>query len=94
MARYKVAHIKEQGVDLIIVPVDSSYGLESLNQQQELRDELQRHASSAGLAGTVVLVWKKAFGDMEFLARPQLHPFFVSLTYERVLAIVNREIFW
>lgn len=94
MPRYKVAHIREQGVDLIIIPLHSSYGLESLNQQQELRDELQRRATSAGLAGAVVPVWQTAFGEMQFLAPQQWHRFFASLTYEQILASLNREIFW
>jgi hypothetical protein len=54
MPRFKVAHIREQGVDLIIVPVNADYGLETQNQQEELRDQLQSHATAAGLRGTVV----------------------------------------
>ncbi|HTV58026.1 MAG TPA: hypothetical protein VMJ93_04060 [Verrucomicrobiae bacterium] len=94
MPRYKVAHVKEQGVDLIIVPLDAHYGLEAQNQQEEIRDHLQLRANAAGLVGTVVPVWKDAFGTMLFLAPPNWHPFFKSLTYEQVIGNLNKEIFW
>lgn len=92
MPRYKVAHVKEQGVDLIIAPLDARYGLEAQNQQEEARNKLQICANAAGLAGTVVPVWKDAFGRMLFLAPPNWHPFFKSLTYELVIKNLNKEI--
>jgi len=94
MPRYKVAHVKEQGIDLIIIPVDASFGLEAQNQQEEFREQLEAHAISAGLKGTVVPVWRDAFGTMKFLAPLNWHPFFKGLSYDQVLASLNREIFW
>lgn len=94
MPTYKVAHIREQQTDLIIIPLDARYGLEAQSQQEEARDELQLRANAAGLAGTVVPVWKDAFGRMLFLAPPNWHPFFKSLTYEQVVASINKQISW
>lgn len=94
MPSFKVAHIREQGVDLIIIPLDSRFGLETENQQKDTVNELQVRANAAGLAGTVVPVWKDAFGRMLFLAPQNWHPFFKSLTYERVIASINKSISW
>jgi hypothetical protein len=91
--RYKVAHIREQSVDLIIIPLESAFGNKTIEIQQATIDELQAHASAAGLAGTVVPVWKHG-RDTKFVAPPNSHPFFRSLSYDRVIAMLNREIYW
>jgi hypothetical protein len=94
MPRYKVAHVKEQGIDLIIIPLESSFGSKPAQDQQEIMAEFQLRASGADLAGTVVPVWLDSSGRMGFVAPQRWHPFFASLTYDRVLASINREIFW
>jgi hypothetical protein len=81
MPKYKVAHIKEQGQDMIIVPVDSSFGNKSQEEQNEITFMLQKCATSAGLAGTVVPVWDKGGGRMAFLAPEPWHPFFKTQFY-------------
>ncbi len=58
MTTFKIAHIREQGIDLIIAPLDSTFGSKSKNDQNEIIASLQACASSAGLAGTVVPVWR------------------------------------
>ena len=63
MPRFKVAHIREQGIDLIIVPLDAAFGSKTSEDQQEIIAELQLHASGAGLAGTVVPVWNAGGKD-------------------------------
>jgi hypothetical protein len=94
MPRFKVAHVKEQGIDLIIVPLDSSFGSKSVEAQQEITADLQLHANGANLAGTVVPVWLDSSGRMGFLAPQRWHAFFGSLIYDQVLASLNKEIFW
>lgn len=59
MAQYKLAHIREQGVDLIIIPLDSSFGYKSETDQHDIISSLQACARSAGLAGTVVPIWEE-----------------------------------
>lgn len=93
MPNFKVAHINQQGVDLIIVPLDSAFGDKKLEEQREATSELQTHATAAGLKGTVVPVWDH-LGRMMFIAPKQWHPFFASLNLGQVWASVNREIFW
>lgn len=57
IATYDVAHIREEGVDLIIIPLRSSFGHRTTLEQNETTRYLQACASAAGLAGTVVPVW-------------------------------------
>jgi hypothetical protein len=94
MTRYKVAHLRHQGIDLIIIPLQSSFGTQTVQHQQENISELQARASAAGLAGTVVPVWDSGRGRMAFIAPRNWHRFFRSLDLARVLATLNREISW
>lgn len=84
MPTFDVAHIREQGQDIIIVVVDRQ------PSKADIRF-LQLCANSAGLRGTVVPVWDSC-GRMAFLAPSQWHPFFRSLTWDLVLASVNRQL--
>lgn len=93
MPRFEVAHVREQGVDLIIVPLESRFEHESAASQTAMIGELQRRASGAGLAGEVVPVWEYG-GRMRFIAHRNYHPYFVSLDMGWVAASVNRELYW
>lgn len=93
MPRYKIAHIHEQGVDLIIIPLDASFGAMTISEQHEEMDEFQFRARSAGLAGTVVPVWREK-GRMMFIAPTNWHLFLSSLSPEFVQMNLNRELFW
>ncbi len=93
MPSFDVAHIREQGVDVIIVPLDSSFGSKSQSDQNAAIAELQARATSAGLAGTVVPVWDSG-GRMAFIAPPNWHPFFQSINLAHVFANINRKLYW
>ncbi|MCA9111093.1 MAG: hypothetical protein KDA52_14170 [Planctomycetaceae bacterium] len=93
MPSFKVAHVREQGVDLIIAPVNSSFHHMSAAEQTETIDAIEAAAHSAGLKGTVVPVWQ--VGDrMGFIAPQPWHPFFRSISWSDVLTNVNREVSW
>jgi hypothetical protein len=92
MSSFDVAHIREQGVDLIVVPLDRSFGYKSAADQNQISAELQACAASAGLAGTVVPVWEDGSGRMMFLAPHSFHPFFQSINWEFVAANINRNL--
>jgi hypothetical protein len=94
MPRYDVAHVREQGIDLIIVPLDSSFGAKTTTSQQVVIDELQLRARSAGLAGTVVPVWDAGNGRMAFIAPRNWHPFFRGIDLYFVAANINRQLYW
>ena len=93
MPRFDVAHVREQGVDLIIVPLNDAFGHRSKPDQEAVIDELQVRATSAGLAGTVVPVWNSG-GRMAFIAPHAWHPFFKSLSLAAVGQSINRELYW
>jgi len=89
MPHFRVAHIREQGQDMIIVPVDGNFRFQPDNEQESFMRELQSRANSAGLRGTVAAVWSGGFRA----PRPW-HPFFQTLSMQGVLANLNREISW
>jgi hypothetical protein len=92
MATYDVAHINEQGIDLIIIVVDSSFGLKTSGEQQKITVALQECAAAAGLVGTVVPVWDAGAGQMGFFAPTNWRPFFSSIDLAFVLANINGEL--
>jgi hypothetical protein len=94
MPRFNVAHLREQGQDMIIVPLDSSFGRKSSSDQRAITTDIQMHARGAGLKGTVVPVWDSGGGRMAFIAPQPWHPFFSSLNLHGVDANINRELFW
>jgi len=94
MPTYEVAHIKEQGVDLIIIPLDSSFGRMTERDQNGALMELQARATAAGLAGTAVPVWDAGFGHMGFKAPQSWRSLFQNLTLASVRAKINKQISW
>lgn len=94
MPQYKVAHIKEQSVDLIIVPLESRFGNMSSQDQRTTVASLQAHASRARLGGTVVPVWDSGGGRMAFPAPHQWRGFFSSINLPWVWTNVNKEPRW
>jgi hypothetical protein len=94
MPSYDVAHVREQGVDLIVVPLDRTFGNKTPQEQDRFRGELQVRSKAAGLAGTIVPVWDAGGGRMAFIAQPNWFPFFQSINLLWVAANINRKIFW
>lgn len=92
MAQYKIAHIREQGQDMIIVPLDHNYGCKSNTEQNEIRSSLQAYAQSAGLAGRVVTVWDAGAGRMGFIAPAQWQSFFSSIGLNEVFSSCNKTL--
>jgi hypothetical protein len=94
MPSFKVAHVREQGIDLIIVPVDQDFNFKPSSDQNAFISTLESRAHEAGLAGSVVPVWEASFGQMRFLAPPGWHPFFRGLSMRAVLIRLNKEVYW
>lgn len=93
MPRLKIAHLREQGQDMIIVPLESSFGHKSEQDQRDTINELQMRARSAQLRGTVVPVWESG-GTMKFIAPEPWHPFFRGLSMPAIWQNLNRELYW
>lgn len=94
MPSLEIAHIREQGQDMVIVPLSSEFGQRPSNAQRQAVAELQQRSMSAGLKGTVVPVWDSGGGRMAFIAPRPWHPFFQSLGLSQVHASLNRTLSW
>jgi hypothetical protein len=92
MTTFEVAHLREQGQDIIIVLVDRSFGNKTESEQNQITTGLQICARSAGLAGTVVPVWDSGGGRMGFLAPRPWHQFFKGLSLRDIAANINRKL--
>ena len=90
--KLKIAHVHEQGVDMIIVPLDNSFRSKTNDEKLKLKDQLQIKASSAGLRGVVVPVWNDSLGRMAFIAPRPWHHFFSNLNMDFVFSNLNREL--
>jgi hypothetical protein len=90
--RFEVAHLREQGQDMIIVPLDDDFDDKVDAEKHRTMDALQTYASSAGLRGTVVPVWMARSGRMSFIAPKPWHPFFSTLSMHAVYANLNKEL--
>jgi len=92
MTTYKIAHIHEQGQDLIIIPLDERFDYSTSDEKKaEVAAYLQRCSTSAGLKGHVVIVWPVGT-QMKFLAPPAWHSFVRSLTLDMIYGLLNREL--
>lgn len=92
MTTFKIAHIKQSGQDMIIVPVNPAFGRKSSTEQHETMDALGFAARSAGLAGTVVTIWADG-SRVGFIAPRPWHSFFRSPgIYSFVTGNINREL--
>jgi len=94
MPRLKIAHLCQQGQNMVIVPLDSSFGCKSQEEQAEAIEELQMRSHAAGLAGRVVPVWDGGGGRMSFIAPRPWHSFFRSLNLFAVPRNINKELSW
>jgi hypothetical protein len=81
MADFDVAHLQQQGQEMIIVPLDRRPNQANLKA-------LQVCAARAGLGGVVIPVWDQG-GRLGFIAPMPWHPFFCDLTWDFVLANIN-----
>ncbi|WP_374697297.1 hypothetical protein LQZ44_12040 [Alcaligenes nematophilus] len=91
MAQYKIAHLRQQGQDMIIIPLDSNFEHKTSAAQQEIITSLQLCAQSAGLAGRVVPVWRVG-SSHKYIAPQPWQPFFRSLSWNAILANLNKTL--
>jgi hypothetical protein len=98
MPQFQIAHIHEQGQDIIIVPLADSFHHKTQAEKLTAVNELQMRASNASpvaLAGTVVVAWDDPSGRTYFLGAPrEWQPFFSNLSMAAVLAMRNKTLSW
>src|SRR5467141_1535300 len=92
MPTFQVAHLHHDGQDVIIVPVDRSFGKRSPAEQARIQEAFQRSAVGADIPGVVVPVWEDASGRMAFRAPPPWHEFFKSIDMVYVARALNRSL--
>ena len=90
MPHFKVAHLCEQGQNMIIFPLTSAFGHMPSDEQNAELSTLQYAANEAGLAGTAVAVWDAGAGRMGFLGPRPWHSFLQSINLHFVRANLNR----
>ncbi len=74
---------------MIIIPLDDDFGRKSQSDQNAIVAELQAAAYNAGLAGTVVPVWRTGSSHSYIAPRPW-HPFFKTLGWNQIIASLNK----
>lgn len=89
---FEVAHIRQQGQDIILIVVDASFARKSSSDQQSTYAALQACASNAGLAGTVALAWDGGSGRMKFYGPSAWNQFLASLDPNTLAANINKKL--
>lgn len=92
METFQVAHLNIQSVNVIVIFLDTRFDSQTAEEQHAIHGRLQVAASSAGLAGNVVPIWLDHSGHTKFLAPPQQHPFFKSVSFQQLHVQVNRTL--
>jgi|ERR1051325_4890256 len=94
MPTFQVAHLQHGGQDVIIVPVDRSFGKRSPTEQARIQDAFQRSAHASNIPGVVVPVWEDPSGKrgMAFRAPPAWHEFLKSIDMVYVATALNRKL--
>jgi hypothetical protein len=92
MPTFQVAHLRRDGQDVIIVPVDRSFGKRSPGEQARIQEAFQRSAAAADVPGVVVPVWEDDSGRMAFRAPPPWHDFFKSIDMVYVATALNQNL--
>jgi len=89
---YRIAHIREQGQDMVIVPLEGGkFHNRPHEEKMQVRDALQACSEDAGLAGEVCLVW--TYGRRFYFIAPEpWHAFFRSLTMVHVRRNLNKKL--
>lgn len=89
---FQVAHVREQGQQVILIVVNSSFGRMGTSEQQQQYAQLQLCATNAGMAGTVALVWDAGGGRLGTYGPTQWQRFLQSLSPLTVQSSINKKL--
>jgi hypothetical protein len=92
--KYDIAHVKEGGQDMIIIPVSDRFGFQSPRIQEQFYTDMEVCAKSTGLSGTVVLMTENRRGQTNFYGPKEWGSFFKhwDITMNWVRARINYEL--
>jgi hypothetical protein len=93
MPSFKVAHIREQGQNMLLFPLDRTFGLKTAAEKNSILAELEVRAQRAGLAGRAAVFWESGGSTYSLGPRPW-NSFLRSMNLRTVLASVNKSISW
>lgn len=91
MVSFEVAHVRVQGVDVILIVVDSAFGHKSQSEQLEALNGFQLAVHQAGLRGGVSIVWNQG-GRVTSFGPLNWHGFLESLSWSWIAANINRKL--
>ena len=89
---FDIAHVRQQGVDMIIIPLNQEFGYKSQADQSRAAYALQLCASSARLAGDVALVWPTSSGGTGSLGPRNWSGFLRSIDMLWVAKNINKQL--
>ena len=87
----RIAHVRESGLDLVLVPFESGFGNLSLEEQQETVSAIRKTIILAGLKGEVIPVWPSDDDGTSFLAPENHHAVVKNISMDFVRANLNRQ---
>lgn len=93
MPSFDVAHIREQGQDMLLFPLSSSYHHKTDFEQSEILAELENRAHASGLRGHAAVFWEHG-GRGYFRGPSSWQAFLRSVSLSWVMRQVNRQISW
>lgn len=93
MPDYDVAHLCEQGQDMLLFPLDGTIHNRSDREKADVLDELERRAHAAGLAGRAAILWDYGGSGYSYGPR-EWQSFLQSIDTGWVWQQVNRNISW
>lgn len=93
MPTFQIAHVREQGEDIIFILLDQSFARQTDESQAAQIAELQERANSAGLSGIVVPCWYEIH-RWHFVGPPQWRALFESIPPGWVKQRLNHNLRW
>jgi hypothetical protein len=93
MPRYEIAHIREQGQEILLFALNQSFGHQSEKDQLAALDEFSRRCRGANLRGSVAILWP-AGAQTRFIGPQNWHHYLGSINLAYAISRRNRWISW
>jgi len=93
MPRFRVAHVKLMGADVVLVPVAPDFAQLGKSDQSQTFRQIEQICRTARLGGEIVPVWESGASTLGFLAEERLHKLVGNhLTPQFLKNNINREV--
>ena len=93
MPSFNVAHVNEQGQNMLLFALDNNFGNKSNSEQNSVLNELEARAHAAGLAGAAAIFWRHGSHE-HFIGPRPWHPYLRGLSVNDVVRSANKTISW